>query len=124
MATNSGRGNSGRLPIPTLPQLLIQPSKTPELVGSEDNPPTPDLHPPPVSDEFKKEVQDAEAGDATGKREAGHDESSSLPATSVATGEQGTSSPYDTYYARTVRTDRACDLAEKVIRTAADMGGK
>ncbi|KAJ9164882.1 hypothetical protein NKR19_g879 [Coniochaeta hoffmannii] len=81
MATNSGRGNS---------------------VGSEDNPPTPDLHPPPVSDEFKKEVQDAEAGDATGKREAGHDESSSLPATSVATGEQ----------------------AEKVIRTAADMGGK
>jgi len=81
MATNSGRGND---------------------IASEDNPPTPDLHPPPVSDEFKKEVAATETGEATGKRAAGHDESSSLPATSVATGDQ----------------------AEKVIRTAAEIGGK
>lgn len=80
MATNSGRGNP---------------------IASADNPPTPESHPPPLPAGLKDDVQ--VAADGTGERAAGHEgSSSSLPATSVATGEQ----------------------AEKVIRTAAEMGGK
>ncbi|KAB5580310.1 hypothetical protein GE09DRAFT_1279250 [Coniochaeta sp. 2T2.1] len=111
MATNSGRGNASTSSAssPTRPLfhhficlLPLRPSLLFHTVASEDNPPTPDLHPPPLSSDFKKEVAEAEPGPMDGKRAAGHDVSSSLPATSVATGEQ----------------------AEKVIRTAADIGGK
>lgn len=73
--------------------LDVQFTDTVATVAAKDNPPTPDLHPPPVSDDFKKEIQSTETDEATGKRAAGHDESSSLPATSVATGEQGRFSP-------------------------------
>ncbi|RKU40182.1 hypothetical protein DL546_001511 [Coniochaeta pulveracea] len=67
-------------------------------IATTDGPPAETGTPPPVSSELKEAVKSAEAGESTGKRAAGHEDSHE---TSVATSGQ----------------------VESTIRKAADVGG-